>query len=96
MCKSTVDSSTFDCQCDKAGTSVGSPRVPVQCCYGPAKAELIRIAACLLKLVPSDLIDDYPQKTYSASRVAGMMVKPNETAKILAYQLRRIADSLEV
>lgn len=57
-------------------------------------SELIRIAACLLQLVPSDLVDDYPQKTYSAGRVARMMERPSETAKMLAYQLRQVADRL--
>ena len=63
--------------------------------YGHLQSELIRIAACLLQLVPSDMVDDYPQKTYSVGRVARMMKRPNETAKMLAYQLRQLADSIK-
>ena len=61
-----------------------------------AKSELIRIAAVLAqcRYLPSDLVDDYPQKTYSASRVAKMMEKAHAVSKDLAVEIRRIADSL--
>jgi hypothetical protein len=59
------------------------------------KSELIRIASCLLELVPSDLVDDYPQKSYSAGKVAKMMVKPAHYAKMLAYQLRKLSDAIK-
>ncbi len=59
------------------------------------KSELIQIAACLLRLVPSDLVDDYPQKTYSAGRIARMMERPQEAARILAYRIRQAADSIQ-
>jgi len=58
------------------------------------KSELIHIAAALLRLVPSDLVDDYPQKTYSAGRVARMMERPQEGARILAYRIRQLSDSV--
>jgi len=61
-----------------------------------AKNELIRIASVLVQChyLPSDLVDDYPQKTYSASRVAKMMEKAHSVSKDLAVEIRRIADLL--
>jgi len=61
------------------------------------RSELIRIAALLATCynLPSDLVDDYPQKTYSAARVAGMMAKVHDQAKMMAYQLRQVADSIK-
>lgn len=61
-----------------------------------AQRELLRIASVLVQChyIPSDMVDDYPQKTYSASRVAKMMEKAHENSKSLAVDLRRIADSL--
>lgn len=61
------------------------------------KGELIRIAAVLVQChyLPSDLVDDYPQKTYTAGRVAGMMEKAHENSKQLAVDIRRLADSIK-
>jgi hypothetical protein len=59
-------------------------------------SELIRIAALLAQChdIPSDLVDDYPQKTYSANRVARMMDRAHQTYPMLAYQLRQVSDSI--
>jgi hypothetical protein len=61
------------------------------------KSELIRIAALLATCynLPSALVDDYPQKSYSAGRVAGMMGKAHEHSKMMAYQLRQVADKIK-
>jgi hypothetical protein len=60
------------------------------------KAELIRIAAVLVQghYLPSDLVDDYRQKTYSASRVAEMMEKAHEVSKDLGIKIRELVDAL--
>jgi hypothetical protein len=60
------------------------------------KSELMRIAAVLVQChyLPSDLVDDYLQKTYSAARVARMMEKAHSTSKDLAVDLRNLADRL--
>ena len=57
------------------------------------KSELIKIAASLIRgdHIPSDNTDDYPQKTYSASRVANMMSNPRIYLKTLGIALKRIA-----
>jgi hypothetical protein len=54
----------------------------------------MRIAAelALGNHLPSSFVDDYPQKTYSAARVAQMMEKPRERAKDLAVKLRNLID----
>lgn len=64
--------------------------------YGEPKAWMLRIAAELAtgNFLPSDIIDDYPQKTYSASRVAQMMEQPREQARTMAHNLRQVADLL--
>jgi hypothetical protein len=58
------------------------------------KAELIRIAAVLAQghYLPSDLVDDYHQKTYSASRVARMMEAAHEASKALGLNIRDLVD----
>lgn len=60
------------------------------------KDEIIRIAAVLVQghFLPSDLVDDYPQKTYTAGRVAKMMGHAHGEAKDLAVQLKQLADRL--
>lgn len=62
-----------------------------------AKAELIQIAAelAVCRFIPSDIVDDYPQKTYSAERVANMMEAPRCWAKVTAVKLRELADSID-
>lgn len=55
---------------------------------------IIATARFISPALPSDLLDDYPQKTYSASRVAKMMEKAHSVSKDLAVEIRRIADSL--
>lgn len=75
------------------GTPVDSLVMPSR----EIKSELIRIAALLATCynLPSDLVDDYPQKSYSASRVAGMMSKAHDHSKMMAYQLRQVADKIK-
>ena len=60
------------------------------------KAELTSIAAALTRgnHLPSDLVDDYPQKTYSASRVAGMVAEPRYFEMRLARRLLNAIDKL--
>jgi len=60
------------------------------------KSDLIRIAAVLVQgnYIPSDLVDDYPQKTYSAGKVAKMMEQAHEKSRALAIQVRNLADSI--
>jgi hypothetical protein len=57
------------------------------------KAKLIRISAELVTaaFMPSDLVDDYPQKTYAASKVAALMVKPRERLRELGVELKLAA-----
>lgn len=45
--------------------------------------------------LPSDLVDDYPQKTYAASKVAAMMKPAHSTMKDIAYELADIANELD-
>lgn len=61
------------------------------------KSELIRIAAVLVQChyIPSNLKDDYSQKTYSAGRVAQMMKKAHKKSKNLAIQVRYLADLIK-
>ncbi|MFA5323166.1 MAG: hypothetical protein WC373_10890 [Smithella sp.] len=58
-------------------------------------SELIRIAAVLAQChyMPSDEVDDYHQKTYSASRVAQMMEEAHSVSRDLAVALRNIAEN---
>jgi hypothetical protein len=60
------------------------------------QAKLIKLAAELVQgaNLPSSLIDDYPQRTYSAGRVAQMMEAPRERLRLIGIALRAIADSL--
>jgi hypothetical protein len=61
------------------------------------KSELIRVAAVLVQghYIPSDLVDDYPQKTYTAARVAQMMEKAHDKSRDLAVQVRRLSDAIK-
>lgn len=70
---------------------------PAGCHNQQVKSELIRIAGVLVQChyIPSGLVDDYPQKTYSAGRVARMMEKAHEQSKSLAIQVRNLADSIK-
>ena len=56
--------------------------------------ELIIIAADLLlrNKIPSACVEDYPQKTYSASRVAEMMEPAHRQLKDVAVRLRKVVD----
>jgi hypothetical protein len=60
------------------------------------KSELIHIGAVLIRChyIPSDSVDDYAQKTYSAARVAQMMKKARLQSLELGVQIKRLADSL--
>lgn len=60
------------------------------------KAQLIRLAANLIcaDFMPSDLVDDYPQKTYAASKVAQMMAQPREKVKELGVKLKQLTVEL--
>lgn len=60
--------------------------------------ELIRIASVLAQChyLPSDKVDDYKQKTYSAARVAKMMEGAHLQSKELAVALRNITDSSQM
>jgi hypothetical protein len=60
------------------------------------RRELLRIAEelVLCRYMPSYLVDDYPQKTYSASRVAMLMEKPHIASRQLAIRLRTIIDGI--
>ena len=61
-----------------------------------ATSKLIEIAGTLLhSKLPSDLVDDYPQKTYSAAAVARMMEPAHDQHRLMAIQLRQIVDSLK-
>jgi hypothetical protein len=40
------------------------------------------------------MVDDYPQKTYTAGRVAEMMEKAHKHSKDLAGQLRNLSNKL--
>ena len=60
------------------------------------KTELTKMAASLIRgdHIPSDNVDDYPQKTYSASRIANMMSNPRIYLKNLGILLRRLSDEI--
>jgi len=60
------------------------------------KIELTKMAASLIRgdHIPSDNVDDYPQKRYSASRVANMMSNPRIYLKNLGIMLRRLSDEI--
>ena len=45
--------------------------------------------------LPSDSIDDYPQKTYSAGRIARMMGAPHERSKEFAKLISTLLDRLK-
>ena len=57
-------------------------------------SEPIKIGAELLnaEFLPSDLVDDYPQKTYSASRVARMMEPAHAKLKDLGCKIGQLAN----
>ncbi len=59
---------------------------------------LIRVAGELTRCnyLPSPLVDDYSQKTYSAGRVAQMMEKAHERSKDLGVKVRDLADSINI
>jgi hypothetical protein len=61
-----------------------------------AKSELIRIASVLVQChyLPSTIVEDYPQKTYTAKRVAEMMEEAHEQSKYLAAQINRLTKHL--
>ena len=78
-----------------------SPKTPVNSLVmdnRQIKSELLRIASVLVQChyIPSDLVDDYPQKTYSAGRVAQMMEKAHDKSKSLAIQVRNLAESIKL
>ena len=56
-------------------------------------ARLTRISADLLRgsFLPSGLVEDYPQKSYSAGRVAGMMEKAHAKLREIAIDLTNIS-----
>lgn len=56
-------------------------------------AELIKCASKLIlcRYLPSDLVDDYPQKTYSSLKVAKMMEKAHDNSKNLGVEVARLA-----
>lgn len=60
------------------------------------RKDMLIIAAELAQgfWLPSEFAGDYPQKTYTAGKVAKMMEKPHQKAKDLAYKLRRLIDEL--
>ena len=60
------------------------------------RSKLIRISAELVQgaNLPSDLIDGYTQKTYSARRVAQMMESPHDRLRQIGVELSAIAGSL--
>lgn len=60
------------------------------------QSKLIKLAAEIVNgsKLPSDLVDDYPQKTYSAARVAQMMEPARDRLREIGIELRSIADSL--
>ncbi len=62
-----------------------------------AVTTIIKIAAELARgaNLPSMYREDYQQKTYSAARVAEMMVAPTQYHKDMAYTLRQCVNVLD-
>ncbi len=58
-----------------------------------SRSRLTRISADLLRgsFLPSGIAEDYPQKTYSAGRVAGMMEKAHAKLREIAIDLSNIS-----
>ncbi len=58
-----------------------------------SRSRLTRISADLLRGtdLPSGVVEDYPQKTYSAGRVARMMEKAHERLREIAIDLSNIS-----
>jgi len=61
-----------------------------------AYSKLIQIAAALVRGdgLPSPILDDHHQKTYSARKVAHMAMERHEWQKEIACEMRKAADAL--
>ena len=59
-----------------------------------AFSKLLQIAADLARgmNLPSAFAEDYQRHSYSAARVAAMMVKPTESQRNMAVEIRKCVD----